>query len=121
MIRVLVVFLFLVSSLVSAKEADYQKAWCTEGRIEHRLDDRTRVDCLTDSHSIEFDYAHKWAEAIGQSLYYAFKTNKRAGIVLIYRSDRDHKYFLRLNSVIEHNKLPIDVWVMNKSHLSDIK
>ena len=101
----------LFISGIHAKESDYQKAWCKNGKIEHVLNDRTRVDCLTDTHAIEFDFANKWAEAIGQSLYYAFKTNKRAGIVLIYRSKKDYRYFLRLNSVIQHNHLPIDVWI----------
>ncbi|WP_171018846.1 hypothetical protein ACONUD_00725 [Microbulbifer harenosus] len=52
---------------------DYQLPWCeTAGGVaEYVLPDRTRVDCLTETHAMEFDFAPKWAEAIGQALYYA--------------------------------------------------
>lgn len=91
------------------KEKWYQVKHC-QGEIEHRLADKTRVDCLTDTHAIEYDFGNKWAEAIGQSLHYAFQTNKRAGIVLIIEKPKHLKYWYRLNSVIEHYKLPIDAW-----------
>lgn len=92
-----------------AKEKDYQLKHCA-GQIEYRLPDTTRVDCLTDTHAIEYDYGRKWAEAIGQSLHYAFQTNKRAGIALIIEKESDLKYWYRLNSVITHYSLPIDTW-----------
>jgi hypothetical protein len=41
------------------------------------LPDGTRCDCLTDTHAIEFDFGNKWAEAIGQSAYYALQTGKK--------------------------------------------
>lgn len=94
------------------KEKDFQNTSC-RGEIEFILPDRTRVDCLTDSHAIEFDFGTKWAEAVGQSLYYAFQTNKKAGIVLIFKKPEDVRYHHRLMSVIEHNKLNIDVWVIH--------
>ncbi len=47
------------------------------------LPDKARVDCVTDTHAIEFDFAKKWGESIGQALYYATILNKQAGIVLI--------------------------------------
>jgi len=75
------------------------------------LPDKTRCDCLTDTHAIEFDFGKKWAEAMGQSLYYSLQTGKRAGIVLILESVKDRKYLIRLNSTIMHHKLPIDVWI----------
>ena len=80
------------------------------GKIEYVLHDRTRVDCLTSTHAIEYDFSRKWAEAIGQSLGYAFETNKRAGIVLIIQNKKDLKHWYKLNSIVGHNKLPIDLW-----------
>ena len=74
------------------------------------LPDQTRCDCLTQTHAIEFDFGTKWAEAIGQSLYYSFQTGKKAGVVLILEKGSDRKYWIRLNSVIQHYKLPIDTW-----------
>jgi hypothetical protein len=66
-------------------EADYVEAYCPQwgGEIEHILEDRTRVDCLTDTHAIEFDWCKKWAEAIGQALYYSKMTGRAPVVVLI--------------------------------------
>ena len=45
-------------------EKYYQTKFCNKlnGRIEYRLEDTTRVDCLTDDYAIEVDWAKKWAE-----------------------------------------------------------
>jgi len=72
-------------------EKDYQSAWChkNNGIQEYRLSDQTRVDCLTDTHAIEFDYAKKWAEAVGQALHYSRMTGKLPGIVIIIEKASD--------------------------------
>lgn len=90
----------------------YQDRWCkgAQGKTEVVLPDRARCDCVTRTHAIEFDFASKWAEAIGQSLYYSSQTGKRAGIVLIMESAKDEKYMRRLETTIKHFNLPIDVW-----------
>ena len=91
----------------------YQEIWCLDrGITEFVLPDRTRVDCLTDSHAVEFDWAKKWAEGIGQSLYYSLQTGKRAGVVLIVKRRKHYKYWIRLNSAINHFSLPIDTWLI---------
>jgi len=92
----------------------YQERWCSEagGQVEVVLQDQTRCDCLTRTHAVEFDFAAKWAEAIGQSLYYSLMTGKRAGIVLILESEPDEKYLTRLDRAINAYHLPIDVWVL---------
>lgn len=74
------------------------------------MPDRTRVDCLTETHAIEYDFGPKWAEAIGQSLGYGFATDRKAGIVLILKSKGSLKYWFKLNSIIDHYNLPIDTW-----------
>ncbi len=82
----LVLVLSLLSTQILARnEADWVNAICT-GQIEYRLSDKTRVDCLTDTHAIEYDFQHKWAEAIGQSLHYSLMTGKKAGITLICKN-----------------------------------
>ncbi len=112
--KFLIIILLLFASTAYAErlhhEKWYQEKWCNEhnGKMEHVLPDRTRCDCLTVSHAIEFDFGNKWAEAIGQSLYYSLQTGKRAGIVLILESEKDRKYWIRLNSTIDHFGLPID-------------
>ena len=95
-------------------EKFYQNRFCTldVGQVEVRLMDKTRVDCLTQTHAIEFDFASKWAEAIGQSLYYSMQTGKLAGIALILEKQSDQRHLKRLNATIEHYKLPIEVFLI---------
>jgi len=63
---------------------------------------------------IEFDFGKKWAESLGQALYYSLQTGNRAGIVLILEGPQDRKYWIRLNSTIEHFRLPIETWEMEE-------
>jgi len=92
-------------------EADYQNVTCPSGPIgiEWVLHDKTRVDCLTDTHAIEHDFAKKWPEALGQSLHYARLTGKKPGIVLILQKESDIRYYYRLMNVLVHNNIKIDV------------
>lgn len=110
--------LFFVNTAFAAhlnSEKHYQNLWCSEhsGQAEVVLPDRTRADCITATHAIEFDFGPKWAESLGQALYYSLQTGKRAGIVLILESPNDRKYFIRLNSTIQHFNLPIDTWTIS--------
>jgi len=94
------------------RERYYQDLWCVEqgGIAEWRLPDNTRCDCLTATHAVEVDFARKFYEAIGQSLWYSLQTGRRAGVVLILERPADRKYWIRLNSLIDHFYLPIDTW-----------
>ena len=116
--------LFFMSLPVQAKrmhyEATYQNKWCTEmcGKQEYELDDKTRVDCLTKTHAIEFDFANKVYEGIGQSLYYGIKTKKKPGIVLIVENpEKEQKYIKRMIKVAR--KKGIDCWIMYERDLCD--
>jgi hypothetical protein len=97
-------------------ERDYQKIFCKNlnGKIEYRLIDKSRIDCLTSEYAIEIDYGKKWAEAIGQSLYYSYMTNRKAGIGIIVdlKSKSDSRYLKRLYEVTK--KLNIKVFIINK-------
>lgn len=79
-------------------EKYYQQEWCTKnnGIMEYKLIDDTRVDCLTKDYAVEFDFATKWAEAVGQSLHYSRMTGKKAGINLIIEKPEDFKYYNRI-------------------------
>jgi len=106
-------FLFPVTASAKnlLKEKYYRSQWCQgKGEMDVVLPDKNRCDCLTDTHAVEVEFGKKWAEAIGQSLYYSLQTGKRAGIVLIIESNKYLKYWIRLNSTIEHFSLPIDTW-----------
>ena len=106
-----ILMLLLPSMALAAPERHYQDRYC-QGVKELVLSDRTRVDCLTDTHAIEYDFSNKWADAIGQSLGYAMETGKRAGIVLILKEPKHRKHWEKLNRVIQHHRLPIDTWVI---------
>ena len=79
-------------------ESYYVNQWCTSdfGRKEAILWDMTRVDCLAKDYAIEFDFAKKWAESIGQSLYYSKMTGKKPAVALILTSLTDYKYVKRV-------------------------
>lgn len=80
----LLILLFLPLAVMAddLNEVDYVKKFCPEDRDEFILPDKTRVDCLTD-YATEFDYCEKWAEGVGQALYYSAMTGKPPAITLI--------------------------------------
>ena len=81
-----------------------------EAEVEFRLWDGTRVDMLTADYAIEADWSHKWAEAIGQSLYYAALTDKKPGIILLVKSTADEARFIyRCQTVCQ--KHDIRLWI----------
>lgn len=79
-------------------EGYYQNNFAIQikGETEVVLDDKTRVDIVTDTFAIEVDFAEKWAESVGQSQYYARKLNKKAGILLVVNPLTDERYLKRL-------------------------
>lgn len=99
-------------SWAQPSESWYQQVWCEgmDGKVEHRLKDGRRIDCLTGQYAIEIEFARKWPEAIGQSLNYSMLTGKKAGIVLILKTAEDQAHWQRLQTVIKHYTLPIKVW-----------
>lgn len=85
-------------------EASYQHVWCSKhkGIEEYQNKDFTRVDCLTSKHAVEFDFVNKWAESIGQALYYHYMTGKRAKCVLILEYPQKQMcYFERVKKLSE--------------------
>ncbi len=104
------------------KENVYQTKWCDEmcGIKEYRLVDKTRIDCLTKTHAIEFDFAYKVYESIGQALYYSIQTQKKPGVVLIVeKPEKDKKYINRLKQIASKNG--IDCWLMYESDLTEFQ
>jgi len=100
---------------IQKNERYYQSQLCDElkGQIEYVLFDKTRVDCLTNEYAIEVDWAKKWAESIGQSLYYAKITEKKPAVALILsESKADQRHLARLNSVAK--ELNIKIFLLNK-------
>jgi hypothetical protein len=75
------------------------------------LPDKTRVDCLTDGYAIEVDWAKKWAEGVGQSLFYADMTNRKPGVALIV-GENDQRYLKRINLIAK--KFNIKIYIIKK-------
>ena len=97
------------------KEKIYQRVFCNKfnGEVEYVLSDKTRVDCLTSLYAIEVDFANKWAESIGQSLYYGMMTERQSGVLLIIEQDTlNLKYLKRLKLVAD--EVDIVIWTINK-------
>ena len=111
-------FILLFASVASTErrhpERWYQEKWCKEqaGQIEVTLPDKTRCDCLTQTHAVEIDFAASWKEGLGQALHYAAQSRKKAGIVLILDSPRDYKYWTQLKHTINYHSLPVDKWMI---------
>lgn len=98
---------------VKKDEKYYQSKMCSEfgGKMEYVLFDKARVDCLTPEYAIEVDFAKKWAEGIGQALYYAEITKKKPAVALIVGLD-DEKYVNRIKTVAD--KFDIKIIILEK-------
>lgn len=68
---------------------------------EFILWDKSRIDLVTDTHVIEIDFAEKWKEAIGQSLYYEIvdPSDRKCGIILLIEKGKDDKFVYRCQAV----------------------
>lgn len=85
---------------VEAKRLQYEKDYVYQTchnllNIEYRNSDGTRTDCYSIYESIEYDFADKWAECIGQSLHYSRLNNNFPSCVLIIESVKDCKFVER--------------------------
>ena len=89
-------------------ESSYQHAWCSahNGIEEYENPDKTRVDCLTKKRAVEFDFANKWAESIGQAEHYSLMTHKKGAVVLILEDpETEMIYFERLKRIAKKHHL----------------
>ena len=95
-------------------ESEYRDTFCDRmgGVREYRLQDRARIDCLSSTYAIEIEFARKWAEGIGQSLYYAHMSGKKPAIALIMAPGKEETYLNRLSTVALHHG--IKVFIIDK-------
>lgn len=124
----LVTVLILLMSVCPAgakhlyKESVYQQVWCDKhgGVTEYKLNDKTRVDCLTDKYAVELDFAPKWAECVGQAIYYGRQTGRQGACVLIMeRGKKDLKYLKRLRRAAYRKGVNLKTFTMQPSHVCD--
>lgn len=122
----LIALIFFIPLPIFAKheypERAYQKYWCDKkgGIMEYKLEDKTRVDCLTPKLAVEFDFAPKWHECIGQALYYGKKTKRIPACVLILENEDDTRFVKRLRyTVYQKKKIPyFQTFTINKKVFS---
>ena len=114
--KLLLLLILSISSFSSSaieNESYYSKKFCNEmsGQSEYVLKDLSRVDCLTDTHAFEVDWADgmKVYEAIGQSLYYSSQTGKLPGILLLIRKENSEKHIRKVREVIKAFDLQIEL------------
>ena len=118
--KLLLLLILSISSFASyaiENEAYYSEKFCNEmsGQSEYVLKDLSRVDCLTDTHAFEVDWAEgmKVYEAIGQSLYYSSETGKLPGILLLIRKENSEKHIEKVQKVNKFHDLDIKIMTLN--------
>ncbi len=92
-------------------EESYQRAWCSahNGIMEYENSDFTRVDCLTKKHAVEFDFANKWHESIGQALHYGLMTKRKPMVVLILDNpEKQMVYYNRVKKLGKKYKFDVE-------------
>lgn len=96
----LVLLAFVPIAQAGEREEAARIAAQWNAQTEVVLWDGTRVDILTDSTAWEVEWPAKWAESIGQALYYAEVSGKQPGIVLLVTDlERERRYVYRCQTV----------------------
>lgn len=101
------------------KEAVYQDYWCNKhgGILEYELNDKSRVDCLLPDMAVEFDFARKRDECLGQALRYSAYTKKPPACCLIIEKKKDYKYYYQLRYTIQKKDLNVKLFTITPSAL----
>lgn len=97
----LIIFSFTLQANAKKKESHYQNIHCDKlgGKAEYKLEDKTRIDCLTNAKAIEHDFAPKWAECAGQAIYYAQRMNLKPACALIGTEKQFKRYIPRIETI----------------------
>ena len=75
--------LLISAGSVLADERTWQTRYCAGMQLEKHLSSGGYVDCLSSEYAIEVEWNKNWAEAVGQSLYYASATGRKPAIILL--------------------------------------
>lgn len=103
----------LLSIPATAKpESWYINRYCRQklkGIPEYTLPSQRRVDCLTDTHALEFGFLTSPYQDIGQALYYANETGRQPGIVWIIRNNKDYKTIEEMRTTCKRYKINVQI------------
>jgi hypothetical protein len=78
-----------------------------QAQTEVLLPDRTRCDLVNAEYAIEVEYPKKWAESIGQSLYYGIELKRKPAVLFLTRGPDDLKYIRRAMVVAQQHGIKI--------------
>lgn len=77
---------------------------------------------MTSCHAVEFDFANKWAESIGQALHYQYMTGKKAMVVLILEDPKTEMvYFNRVKKLGQIHGIDVEYITPEILHIKDGK
>lgn len=108
---ILFIFIFLNSTSVFGQISNYSEKQIADyiesliGGKREVIVKSGRIDLVHNSVAFEIEWANKWKESIGQSLWYAQQSNNEPGIILIIRDEKDYKFFIQLNSTLQYSNL----------------
>ena len=100
----------------AANERYWQSRYCEGMELEKHLPSGGYVDCLSPEYAIEVEWSEHWAEAVGQSLYYASATGRKPGIILLCRESEGpveglcRSYVYRLEYALKFVEPHVRVW-----------
>lgn len=83
----------------------------SEAVTEFRLPDATRIDILCKQFACEVDWAKKWPEAVGQSVYYSLQTGRQPVVILLTETVEDSRFIDRCKLVCA--RCNIDLWTVS--------
>ena len=97
--------------VVKKNERFYQAKHCNSlnGQIEFKLNDNTRIDCLTSKLAIEYDWSRKWAECFSQALHYSAKTNKEPVCALIGTQKQFSRHAIKIKNLAEFYNIKLNI------------
>jgi len=104
----IIIILFLATGNLYAKnkkfEKEYQAIDCKArgGKTEVAIKGG-RIDCETKHFVIEYDFARKWPECLGQVLSYSAVKDKFGLCILILEKEKDFKYVKKLEEAIDYH------------------
>ena len=115
LIKTTTLFLLISPSLsVAQSEADFQGWLCSGFGQEVATGNQTSADCVIQGHAVEIDWSGKWAEAIGQSLFYAQALDLPPAVVLVCKPGSNpatcYGHALRFTTTATAWSLPIRLW-----------
>lgn len=106
-----IISLLLISISVKAqwKEADFVVMHC-QGMQQYKLADGDKVDCLTDTHAIEYSWSGQWLEPLRHSQQLSAATGRKPGLVLICKNHLCEQDANRAREAAPQ----IEIWVINQ-------